>query len=100
MDLWLGCKQLNGLDIDRYLWWLWRRAKVVSQPRQGQQVCRHYPAGDAPMALEYFYQSDHGSKVVTNENVGITSVQDWEDPEALRSMIDKAGETFWRLVQQ
>jgi hypothetical protein len=41
-----------------------------------------------------------GCKVVTNENVGITSVQDWEDPEALRSMIDKAGDTFWRLVQQ
>jgi hypothetical protein len=39
-----------------------------------------------------------GCKVITNENVGITSVQDWDDPDALRSMVDKAGETFWRLV--
>lgn len=39
-----------------------------------------------------------GCKVITNENVGITSVQDWDDPDALRNMIDKAGETFWRLV--
>ena len=41
-----------------------------------------------------------GCKIVTNENVGITSVQDWQDPDALRAMIDKAGDTFWRLVQQ
>jgi hypothetical protein len=41
-----------------------------------------------------------GCKVVTNKHVGITSVQDWQDPEALKNMIDKAGETFWRLVQQ
>jgi hypothetical protein len=39
-----------------------------------------------------------GCKVVTNENVGITSVKDWDDPEALRNMIDKAGVTFWRLA--
>jgi hypothetical protein len=39
-----------------------------------------------------------GCKVITNENVGITSVQDWDEPDALRNMIDKAGETFWRLV--
>lgn len=39
-----------------------------------------------------------GCKVVTNQNVGITSVQDWEEPEVLKNMIDKAGETFWRLV--
>lgn len=41
-----------------------------------------------------------GCKIVTNDNVGITSVQDWEDPEALKNMIDKAGDTFWKLVQQ
>jgi hypothetical protein len=40
-----------------------------------------------------------GCKIQTNDNVGITSVQDWNDPDALREMIDKAGETFWRLVQ-
>lgn len=40
-----------------------------------------------------------GCKIVTNENVGITSVEDWEDPDALRNMIDKAGHTFWKLVQ-
>lgn len=39
-----------------------------------------------------------GCKIITNENVGITSVQDWDDPDALRNMIDKAGDTFWRLV--
>jgi hypothetical protein len=41
-----------------------------------------------------------GCKIVTNDNVGITSVTDWEDPDALKNMIDKAGQTFWRLVQQ
>jgi hypothetical protein len=40
-----------------------------------------------------------GCKVVANENVGITSIQDWDDPIALRNMIQKAGDTFWRLVQ-
>lgn len=40
-----------------------------------------------------------GCKIVTNENVGITSVEDWEDPDVLRNMIDKAGHTFWKLVQ-
>lgn len=41
-----------------------------------------------------------GCRVYTNENVGICSVQDWRDPIALRNMIDKAGDTFWRLVLQ
>ncbi len=41
-----------------------------------------------------------GCKIHTNDNVGITSVQDWNDADALREMIDKAGNTFWRLVQQ
>jgi hypothetical protein len=41
-----------------------------------------------------------GCKIKTNENVGITSVQDWDDADYLREMIDKAGDTFWRLVQQ
>ena len=40
-----------------------------------------------------------GCKIVTNENVGITSVEDWDDPDVLRNMIDKAGHTFWKLVQ-
>jgi hypothetical protein len=39
-----------------------------------------------------------GCKVITNQNVGITSVQDWDEPEVLRNMIDKAGATFWKLV--
>lgn len=39
-----------------------------------------------------------GCKVISNENVGITSVQDWDEPEVLRNMIDKAGDTFWRLA--
>lgn len=39
-----------------------------------------------------------GCKIVTNEYVGITSVEDWDDPDALRNMIEKAGDTFWRLV--
>jgi len=41
-----------------------------------------------------------GCRIHINENVGITSVQDWNDPDALRQMIDRAGDTFWRLVQQ
>lgn len=40
-----------------------------------------------------------GCMVITNDLVGITSVQDWDEPEVLKNMIDKAGETFWRLVQ-
>ena len=41
-----------------------------------------------------------GCKVHTNDLVGLTSVQDWDNPEVLRNMIDLAGSTFWRLVQQ
>jgi hypothetical protein len=41
-----------------------------------------------------------GCRIHTNDNVGITSVQDWDDPDALRQMIDRAGDTFWKLVQQ
>jgi hypothetical protein len=41
-----------------------------------------------------------GCSIHTNENVGITSVDDWHDADALRHMIDKAGDTFWKLVQQ
>lgn len=40
-----------------------------------------------------------GCKVHTNDLVGITSVEDWDQPEVLKNMIDKAGDTFWRLVQ-
>lgn len=39
-----------------------------------------------------------GCKTHTNDFVGITSVEDWDQPEVLKNMIDKAGETFWRLV--
>jgi hypothetical protein len=41
-----------------------------------------------------------GCRIHTNDNVGITSVQDWDDVDALKHMVDKAGDTFWRLVQQ
>jgi len=41
-----------------------------------------------------------GCRIHTNENVGITSIEDWQDADHLRHMIDKAGDTFWRLVQQ
>jgi hypothetical protein len=41
-----------------------------------------------------------GCRIHTNELVGITSVEDWQDADHLRHMIDNAGDTFWRLVQQ
>jgi hypothetical protein len=41
-----------------------------------------------------------GCRIHTNDNVGITSVEDWQDADSLRHTIDKAGDTFWRLVQQ
>jgi hypothetical protein len=41
-----------------------------------------------------------GCRIHTNENVGITSVEDWHDADALRHMVDKAGDTFWKLVNQ
>ena len=41
-----------------------------------------------------------GCRIHTNELVGITSVEDWQDKDHLRHMIDKAGDTFWKLVQQ
>jgi len=41
-----------------------------------------------------------GCMIHTNELVGITSVEDWQDKDHLRHMIDNAGDTFWRLVQQ
>jgi len=41
-----------------------------------------------------------GCKVHTNDLVGITSVKDWSDSDYLRNLIDKAGDTFWRLVQR
>jgi hypothetical protein len=39
-----------------------------------------------------------GCKTHMNDFVGLTSVEDWHEPEVLKNMIDKAGETFWRLV--
>lgn len=41
-----------------------------------------------------------GCTVITNENAGITSVPNWQDPEALRALVDKAGERFWELALQ
>ena len=41
-----------------------------------------------------------GCRIHTNDLVGITSVEDWDQPEVLRNMIDKAGSTFWQLVQK
>jgi hypothetical protein len=41
-----------------------------------------------------------GCRIHTNENVGLTSIEDWQDKDHLRHMIDNAGDTFWRLVQQ
>ena len=41
-----------------------------------------------------------GCMIHTNELVGITSVEDWQDKDHLKHMIDKAGDTFWKLVQQ
>ena len=41
-----------------------------------------------------------GCRIHTNDNVGITSVEDWSDTDHLKHMIDNAGDTFWRLVQQ
>lgn len=41
-----------------------------------------------------------GCKIHTNDNVGITSVKDWDNPESLKQMIDNAGKVFWEMVQQ
>ena len=41
-----------------------------------------------------------GCKIHTNDNVGITSVKNWDDAEALGQMIDNAAKLFWELVQQ
>lgn len=39
-----------------------------------------------------------GCRVQTNQNVGITSVDGWQDKKLLREMIDAAGEQFWDFV--
>jgi hypothetical protein len=41
-----------------------------------------------------------GCKIHTNDNVGITSVKNWDNAEALGQMVDNAGKLFWELVQQ
>jgi hypothetical protein len=41
-----------------------------------------------------------GCKIHTNDNVGITSLDNWNNPEVLGQMIDNAGKLFWELVQQ
>jgi hypothetical protein len=41
-----------------------------------------------------------GCHVVTNKNAGITSVPNWQDPDILRKLVDKAGERFWELALQ
>jgi hypothetical protein len=39
-----------------------------------------------------------GCRVHANANVGITSVDGWDDPARLRDMLDGAADEFWRLV--
>jgi hypothetical protein len=39
-----------------------------------------------------------GCEIVYNENVGLTSVPDWSDPDALRKRIETAGRDFWELA--
>lgn len=39
-----------------------------------------------------------GCRIVTNANVGLTSVAGWDDPTQLRGLVDAAPEQYWRLV--
>jgi len=41
-----------------------------------------------------------GCRIHTNDLVGITSIEDWDDADYLRNLIDKAADTFWNLVQR
>ena len=39
-----------------------------------------------------------GCRVVTNENVGVTSIGGWDDPDLLRSLVDEAPAKYWEIV--
>lgn len=39
-----------------------------------------------------------GCQVHTNDNVGITSIPDWSNPEKLLELVSNAGRKFWELV--
>jgi hypothetical protein len=39
-----------------------------------------------------------GCTVRTNDNVGITSYEHWDDPQWLSDEIDSASEKFWGFV--
>ena len=39
-----------------------------------------------------------GCRIVSNKNVGLVSVDGWDDPKKLREMVDEAGVKFWELV--
>lgn len=39
-----------------------------------------------------------GCEVHTNDNVGITSIPDWSNPEKLLELVSNAGRKFWELV--
>jgi hypothetical protein len=85
----LGFKALTNVDRSEVLDAMARCEWFVHLPLAFESECR--------AVMEAVLS---GCKIRTNDNVGITSVQDWNEPDALREMIDKAGETFWKLVQQ
>jgi hypothetical protein len=39
-----------------------------------------------------------GCEIHTNENAGLTSVPDWDNPEKLRELVESSAEKFWELV--
>jgi hypothetical protein len=39
-----------------------------------------------------------GCRIVTNKNVGLISVDGWDDPSRLKDMVDEAGTKFWEMV--
>jgi hypothetical protein len=41
-----------------------------------------------------------GCQIHTSRNVGITSVEGWDDPSRLRELVDNAGVHFWECVYQ
>jgi hypothetical protein len=85
----LGFKALNDVPRDQVLDAMARCEWFVHLPLAFESECR--------AVMEAVLS---GCKIQANDNVGITSVKDWNNPETLREMIDKAGETFWELVQQ
>ena len=39
-----------------------------------------------------------GCVPVVNPNVGVSSVEGWQDPGRLRDMVDQAGHRFWQVA--